>query len=93
MNCPSCQQATLVQASFWFERLAPDGTRFRTEVSGLRCPACEEEILPGPEAERVSEAWYRLLDAITLAAPATTMQAVDNYAPPISQWPTEPVAA
>lgn len=67
MNCPACRKADLIEATFWFDRMLPDGTRFRLEVKGLRCPACGEEILRGPEAERVSEEWHRLVEEHTLA--------------------------
>lgn len=60
-RCRECS-VDLVPDDFVFERATDDGRVLREEVSGYRCPSCDERVLMGRDAERISRRWYALQD-------------------------------
>ena len=61
-RCRECS-VDLVPDEFVFEWATGDGRVLREEVSSYRCPSCNERVLMGRDAERISRRWYALLDA------------------------------
>ncbi len=59
-RCRECS-VDLIAEDFVFERATGDGRVLREEVSGHRCPSCNERVLRGRDAERISRRWYALL--------------------------------
>lgn len=58
-RCRECSVG-LIPEDFVFERATGDGRVLREEVSGYRCPSCNERVLMGRDAERISRRWYAL---------------------------------
>ena len=58
-RCRECS-VDLIPDDFVFERATGDGRVLREEVSGYRCPSCNERVLMGRDAERISRRWYAL---------------------------------
>lgn len=59
-QCWECS-VDLVPEDFVYERETDDGLVLREDVSGYRCPSCDEQVLMGRDAERISRRWYELL--------------------------------
>ncbi len=60
MKCTNCNQAQLVPTTFLYERIDPDGRHLQLEVSGFECPNCDDRLLTGADAERISRDWFAL---------------------------------
>ena len=59
-QCRECS-VDLVPEDFVYERETDDGLVLREDVSGYRCPSCDDQVLMGRDAERISRRWYELL--------------------------------
>lgn len=77
MMCPN-GHGEMVAAEVVFERRTDDGALFRISVPGFRCPMCDEEVIPGEQAEYVSYRWglFRMssLDTSQVAPPPMTSE-------------------
>lgn len=71
-QCWECS-VDLIPEDFVYERSTDDGRILREEVSGYRCPSCNERVLKGPDAVRISRRWYELLRSRSPASPAHTV--------------------
>ena len=76
-QCWECS-VDLVPEDFVYERATDDGLVLREDVSGYRCPSCDEQVLMGRDAERISRRWYELLRS---RSPVVAVSTVATSAP------------